>query len=895
MRIRNILKKTAFVLALAVIIVVVCLLARGNTRHYEATIVNQAQQHLLTIAKVQAQSVEDVVSGIQTELQILAENPVIQQAIVDNNTAKNISSKGSCSPEDGVFERLSRLSVQVSGLYRLDAKGIIQNRIPFKKDRIGVDFSHKPGVKYVIENYRPYVSNVFGAYAGRKSVSVCQPVFRNNEFIGIVRVVIFLDTIQDLLSHIKAGQKGYAQIIDDDGIVVVHPEAGFVGKDMIATSKEAFAGHDWSELEDIVVKMTMGREGVGSYHSVWRQDTKLQLTRKLIAFAPIRIGNKLWSIGVSMDYDEISAPIRSHARNIFVGAELLILVFVGTGIGFFKLYKKKVLLEVQAKSAERLKSINQQLQSEIAERKRAQEELSRKQKNLEILFDVAPVGMLLVDENIIVGRANDVIRQMVRREYSQIVDQRGGGALGCINSTYNEKGCGYSPACAGCTFRKTVESVLDSDQSVHGVEMQITLKVNGEEITPWIRISAEPLMIDNCRHVVIAVDDITDRKRAEEAVVHEQNLLRSLMNNIPDSIYFKDTESRFIRVNKGLADWHGVSDPAEVVGKTDFDFFTEQHARKSYADEQRILETGQPLVGIEEKETWADGRVTWVSTTKMPLRDEDGRIIGTFGISRDITERNLVKQKLEQTILELKRSNDDLQQFASVASHDLQEPLRMITSYLQLLDKRYKGKLDADADEFISFAVDGAKRMQGLISDLLAYSRVGTRGKPFESCDCESVLTKALRDLDRIIEENNAVVTHDPLPTVVGDVTQLEQVFRNLISNAIKYRRKDQAPNIHISAEQKDNEWLFSVRDNGIGIEPEFSGRIFAIFQQLHGRDEYEGSGIGLAICKRVVERHGGRIWVESEPGEGSTFFFTFPKQEREVKDTKLEEVSTVS
>ncbi|HEW79347.1 MAG TPA: PAS domain S-box protein [Phycisphaerales bacterium] len=895
MRIKNILKKTAFVLAFAVVIVVVCLLARSNTRHYEATIVNQAQQHILTIAKVQAKSVEDVVSGIQTELQILAKNPVIQQAIVDNNSTENISAKGGYSLEDGVFERLSRLSIQVSGLYRLDAKGIIQSRIPFRKDRIGVDFSHKPGVKYVIENYRPYVSNVFGTYAGRKSVSVCQPVFRNNEFIGIVRVVIFLDTIQDLLSHIKAGQKGYAQIIDDEGIVVVHPEAGFVGKDMIATRKEILPDYDWSELENIIAKMTKGQGGVGSYHSVWWQDTKLQLTRKLIAFAPIRIGNKLWSVGVSMDYDEISAPIRSHARNIFVGAELLILVFVGTGIGFFKLYKKKVLLEAQAKSAERLKSINQQLQSEIAERKQAQEELARKQKNLEVLFDVAPVGMLLVDENIIVGRANDVIRQMVCREYPQIVNQRGGGALGCINSTYNEKGCGYSPACAGCTFRKTVESVLDSDQSVHGVEMQITLKVNGEEITPWIRISAEPLMIDNCRHVVIAVDDITDRKRAEEAVVHEQNLLRSLMNNIPDSIYFKDTESRFIRVNKGLADWHGVSDPAEVVGKTDFDFFTEQHARKSYADEQRILETGQPLVGIEEKETWADGRVTWVSTTKMPLRDEDGRIIGTFGISRDITERNLVKQKLEQTILELKRSNDDLQQFASVASHDLQEPLRMITSYLQLLDKRYRGKLDADADEFISFAVDGAKRMQGLISDLLAYSRVGTRGKPFESCDCESIITKAIRDLDRIIEENNAVVTHDPLPTIMADTTQLEQVFRNLISNAIKYRRKDQAPNIHISAEQKDNEWLFSVRDNGIGIEPEFSGRIFAIFQQLHGRDEYEGSGIGLAICKRVVERHGGRIWVESEPGEGSTFFFTFPKQEREVKDTKLEEVSAVS
>ena len=367
MRIKNILKKTAFVLVFAVVVAAICFLARSNANHFEAIVVSQTQQHLLTIAKAQAKSVEDVVSGIQTELQILAKDPAIQQAIVNNNSTENISAKGGCSLENGIFERLSRQSVRVSGLYRLDAKGIIQNRIPFKNDRIGVDFSHKPGVKYVIENLEPYVSNVLGTYAGRKSVPVCKPVFRNNEFRGIVRVVIFLDTIQDLLSHIKIGQKGCAHIIDNNGTIIVHPGQDYVGKDIIATRKEIFPDYDWSEFEDVVAKMTRGEEGIGSYHSVWRQNEKPQLTRKLTAFAPIRIGNKLWSIDVSMGYDEISAPIKRHTSNVFISVELLILVTIGVIIVFYRIQNKRTILEVQAKErAEKAKAqteqVNQQLE-----------------------------------------------------------------------------------------------------------------------------------------------------------------------------------------------------------------------------------------------------------------------------------------------------------------------------------------------------------------------------------------------------------------------------------------------------------------------------------------------------------------------------------------------------
>jgi light-regulated signal transduction histidine kinase (bacteriophytochrome) len=241
---------------------------------------------------------------------------------------------------------------------------------------------------------------------------------------------------------------------------------------------------------------------------------------------------------------------------------------------------------------------------------------------------------------------------------------------------------------------------------------------------------------------------------------------------------------------------------------------------------------------------------------------------------RDISARKAAEATLLQKVRELYRSNEELEQFAYFASHDLQEPLRMVASYTQLLSRRYKGKLDADADDFIAFAVDGASRMQRLIQDLLAYSRVGSKGKELLDISSEAALQQAQINLRGAIEASGALVTHDPLPTVLADEMQLILLFQNLVGNAIKYQTS-RVPRVHVSAVRNGaKKWIFAVRDNGLGIDPQYFERIFGLFQRLHKREEFAGTGIGLAICKKIIERHGGSISVESRPGHGSTFRF---------------------
>ena len=365
---------------------------------------------------------------------------------------------------------------------------------------------------------------------------------------------------------------------------------------------------------------------------------------------------------------------------------------------------------------------------------------------------------------------------------------------------------------------------------------------------------------------------ITITRRAEEALTLALEKERVLFDSAVDVICTADAEGRFTSINPACLQLWGYSQE-ELIGRRYLELVVPDDgaATDEVADQIRA---GKKETDFENRYLHKDGsevRMMWTATWS-----ESQQLI--FAVGRDISERKRNEEALEKKSEALARSNAELQQFAYVASHDLQEPLRMVSSYTQLLAKRYAGRLDADAQEFIAFAVDGATRMQRLIQDLLSFSRVESQGKILRETSSEDALAGALLHLGHAIEESGAVVSHDLLPAVLADENQLVQLFQNLVGNALKYRNAE-IPQIHVKATKNGNrEWTFAVCDNGIGINPKYFDRIFVMFQRLHGREEFSGTGIGLAVCKKIVERHGGRIWVESESDHGSTFKFTLPE-----------------
>jgi PAS domain S-box-containing protein len=368
-----------------------------------------------------------------------------------------------------------------------------------------------------------------------------------------------------------------------------------------------------------------------------------------------------------------------------------------------------------------------------------------------------------------------------------------------------------------------------------------------------------------------------ERYIASEALRESEERFRILVDGVKDyAIIMLDPAGYVMSWNQGAERIKGYRDD-EIIGRHFSRFYVEEDVLQGKP--QRELEQAAEA-GRFEDEGWRmrrDGSRFWANVVISAIRDETGQLRGFSKITRDISERKRIEDELQETLANLQRSNKDLEQFAYVASHDLQEPLRMVASYTQLLAERYENQLDDKAQKFIHYAVDGAVRMQLLINDLLTYSRIGTRGKPLERVDTNTVLEEAIKNLKMNIDEVKAVITNDALPEMRADASQLVQLFQNLISNAVKFHGTE-IPRIHISAKDEGRDWLFSVRDNGIGIEQQYAEKIFIIFQRLHTKEEYQGSGIGLAICKKIVERHGGRIWFDSELGKGSTFYFTLPK-----------------
>jgi PAS domain S-box-containing protein len=492
-------------------------------------------------------------------------------------------------------------------------------------------------------------------------------------------------------------------------------------------------------------------------------------------------------------------------------------------------------------------------------------------KNL--IFDLHPEATLIIDSNGIITDCNKAFLDFHRCKSKNCVLNR--SMLDFIAKNDQLK----------------TMNILNSGCKITNVEVDFLVE-DGCEIPAEISVNFIKDSLGKISDAILSIRDASQRKRTFETLKRDQQMFNTLMESMPDAIYFKDLNSRFIRINRPKAIRLGLKDPEEAVGKTDFDFYDENFAREAYEDEQKIMKTGEALVGKVEEVRSKDGITHWVSATKIPIKDDDGKIIGLVGISRDITDLKLMERELEHANIELKRrieelrrvqeelkrSNKELENYTYAVSHDLKAPLRAIRSFVSFLLEDYSEKLDEEGLEYLKRIDAAATRMNEFIEDLLLLSRVGRKFMEIEKVDLNNLLEEIIQDFKPMIDRKNAKVIVNRLPVLHIQRVWIKQLFMNLVDNGLKFNRSED-PTVEVSCEEKTDEYLFKVSDNGIGIREEHLNKLFNLFERLHSNEEYEGTGAGLAICKKIVENWGGKIWVESIFGKGSTFFFTIPKK----------------
>lgn len=629
---RNRLKHIATITFCAGVLVYMSIMARLNIKYFEQTIVGQTQRHLLNIARSESQNFAVSLGDLLEKLNSLASNPSIKDAIINYDQAKALAGTKGDSPDEILFEQFSS---EIDNVYRLDAKGIIQNRAPFKRDRIGVDFSHKPGVKYVIENHVPYISDIFRANSGRSCFSVCSPVFDEKDFIGVMRSIVYLDNISRIVPPIDMGENSHVWVIDKNATVIVHPEKRYIGNNIVAAYKEEVDDIDWSALENIVAKMTNGQTGTGSYLSHFDKEDDLESSDKLVAFVPVQVGSHSWSIGVTMEYDEISGPIEDHSRILLLDTVCLVCILTAIGIAYYRAEKRRVQLETQY-------------------------------------------------------------------------------AIGRVN--------------------KELESI-----SIERQETATTLQ-------------------------------------------ERSDLLNSIISVIPYHVFWKDSDSVYQGCNGTFAEFVGLNDPGDIVGKTDHDLpWSKEQADFFKKCDSEIIKTNIPLLDIKESLTGASGKDISVETSKFILRNSRGQITGILGIYKQIQDSEAAGDEPGQA---KQIESGDVKKLLADMNYRLRTPMNCIMGFADLLKQE---DLSEEQSKFVEMIYANSKELLENINGITGSQEtvrdessnkqeappVGREQKP------ESKEQKAPQT-----DTSNDSKTEKPHILIVDDVNENTQLMEVLLKKA---------------------------------------------------------------------------------------------------------------
>ncbi len=796
---------------------------------------------------------------------IQKENSIIANAVKDQTKVfikynKNILTliKNALNRDRNVnLSLLTNNFENIETIQLLTQEGKVSKISSEDKTAIGIDYSEKPFFKEAIKKGKKdkiYFSPSFLSVDGKPTIT-SSIAYKN----GVILTYFDLQELTNNIANLSHQKTKYIGIVDSTGTYIAHSDISKVFErinihemDFIDTVSNSL-----NPAENFVIEDFDGE-------------------RVLLNTALIKESN--WIVIVYQPTEFAYSPI-IHLKIAF-GTSMLITVLVSSILGYFlsnriskpilslveitkSISKGNYDINFQMKNYSEFNHLIENFNTMAEAVYNREKEIKESEKRIKKFFEVLPLAVHIVDKDgnpvLINKRGKDIFRiKKLESNIDEILDK--------VNFYYNN------------SEEKIPVDKLPLIKALQGKYVytdNFEIEINGDRIP--LEVWSAPIY-DNENNIEFAMGifaDITLKKLTEKRIRESEEKYRILVETASDSIFALNADGIFVSANKEAARQIGITKEG-LINNSLFQIFPKEVAEGNLYAIKQIYETGKPILGRETKVPTVDGE-KWFNTSLVPVKNAEGKILYVVAISRDISEKKKMEANLKNMMSKLKESNKELEQFAYIASHDLQSPVRTIINYLQMLEKKYLQNLDETGLFYIQRAIMSGKRMNTMVNDLLSYSRVTIKAKEYVLCDLNKILQDVIDNLEYLIVETGAEITYDNLPSVYCDNMQIGRLFQNLISNGIKYRKEGVKPQIKISVFKKSAKYIFSVSDNGIGIENEFYKKIFMIFQRLHTKEEYSGNGIGLAICKKIVERHGGKIWVDSVYGEGTAFYFSLP------------------